>query len=1160
MKKNYDEILQQNKLLKDKLQKLEHKHKALKENLKKKHFDMEKLVEERTLELQAANQQSNASNQQLKANEQQLRAANQQLIASEKEFQNKNYELIERLKEITCLYNILTITEENNMIDEILEKSVHMIPSGWQYPEDTVARIRFLDETFSSDNVKETKWMQKTDLFVNGKTQGSIEVYYVEEKPLFDEGPFLNEEKKLLASITRIIREALEKILLNEDIKKMNTELKAANQQLSASNQQLSANEQQLRAANQQLIANEQQLRAETKKLKQMEAKKIEYTKELEAAQRATLSMMEDTIEKSEKLKESEEKFRMLVNNSVDIIWQMDLRLNFTYITPNVKEVFGYTQEEFIGTNLSKHATRKEFFKMARIALKNVKNYKTFEYVIFEANMLKKNGEELPVEIIGKILLNKKGFPVALQGATRDITERKQAERALKESENKFRTLVNTLPDYIWLKDVNGVYLNCNPMFEEFFGHKESEIIGKTDYDFVDKELAAFFRKKDMEAMKANGPLTNEEEIVRVLDSRQIILETTKTPMYNEDGSVLGVLGVGHDITDRKAKEEKIKRKERDLRSLIENPAGYVIYRTRLNRDTGQIEVIQVSPSFADILGISQNDIKDFSKWFSNVYQEDLPVLLKANEIGMKPPFKLNLEVRYNHPAKGLKWFEIRSSGIPFDDNPNLIEYANGIILDITERKLAEGKMKELLEEQEMLLNNDPSFIIYKDTKNNIVKITDTVAKLTNMPKEDIEGKPSSIIYPTLADKYYEDDKEVIKSGKPKMGIIEPLPASDGSIKWLLTNKVPVKDKEENVTGIIVFSTDITALKETQDELQEREKRLQEAEEIGKLGHVDWNVAEQRSYWSDEVFRIYERDPKHGVPGYEEIMNLHTPEDAKKLETAVIEALQNGIDYDLDLEAVMPSGQKKNLHIIGIPEKNEKGNITNIKGTLQDITERKAAEEQIKRSLVEKETLLKELYHRTKNNMQVITSMLSMQDRVNKNEKIKEVIQNIKLKVKSMALVHQKLYQSKDLSRINLKEYIHDLCLQIASNYLSESMRISFKFDLKDIYCLMDTAIPLGLLINELVTNAFKYAWPEVTKGEMQIGLTRNKDGFIIFTLADDGVGLKKSFDINKDKNLGLDTVMLLGENQLKGNLAFENKNGVSWKLKFKDDQYYERV
>jgi len=173
------------------------------------------------------------------------------------------------------------------------------------------------------------------------------------------------------------------------------------------------------------------------------------------------------------------------------------------------------------------------------------------------------------------------------------------------------------------------------------------------------------------------------------------------------------------EITERKNAEEEIKHKERDLRSMIENPAGYVMYRTRLNRDTGQIEVVQVSPSFTDILGISEKDKNNFQKWFSYVHPEDLPALMKANEEGMKPPFKLALEVRYNHPKEGLKWIEIHANGIPYEDNPNLIEYANGIILDITKRKKNEEERKKSDERFRIAQDMSPDgFTILKPIRN----------------------------------------------------------------------------------------------------------------------------------------------------------------------------------------------------------------------------------------------------------------------------------------------------------------------------------------------------------------------------------------------------------------------------------------------------------
>ena len=148
------------------------------------------------------------------------------------------------------------------------------------------------------------------------------------------------------------------------------------------------------------------------------------------------------------------------------------------------------------------------------------------------------------------------------QDMQQEIHERIRAEEALRENEALLRTLIETLPALVWLKDPDGVYLSCNPKFERFFGAKQSEILGKTDYDFIDKDLADLFRKNDKAAMVVGGASLNEEEITYADDGHREFLETIKTPMFDCDGKLIGVLGVGHDITDRKNIETLMSKSE----------------------------------------------------------------------------------------------------------------------------------------------------------------------------------------------------------------------------------------------------------------------------------------------------------------------------------------------------------------------------------------------------------------------------------------------------------------------------------------------------------------------------------------------------------------------------------------------------------------------
>jgi PAS domain S-box-containing protein len=153
-----------------------------------------------------------------------------------------------------------------------------------------------------------------------------------------------------------------------------------------------------------------------------------------------------------------------------------------------------------------------------------------------------------------------------------DITERKQSEEALKKSKAQLSTLFETLPGLIWLKDIDGVFLACNPRFESLLGAKESEIVGKTDYDFIDQELSDTFRENDRKAMTAGKPTMNEEELTFAGDGHTELVETIKTPMFDVDGKLVGVLGIAHDITDRKQSEFVLALQARRAEAIAELP------------------------------------------------------------------------------------------------------------------------------------------------------------------------------------------------------------------------------------------------------------------------------------------------------------------------------------------------------------------------------------------------------------------------------------------------------------------------------------------------------------------------------------------------------------------------------------------------------------
>jgi PAS domain S-box-containing protein len=180
-----------------------------------------------------------------------------------------------------------------------------------------------------------------------------------------------------------------------------------------------------------------------------------------------------------------------------------------------------------------------------------------------DARIPHNDGTHIWIEARSETVFDDSGTPIMLRGTVQDITVRKEAEIKVKSSETILRTFIQFLPDLVWLKDINGVYLSCNQKFERFFGAKESQILGKTDYDFVDKELADFFRKNDKIAMFAGKPTMNEEELTYAVGGHTELTETIKNPVYGSDGMVIGVLGIGRNITERKLKDEQLRRSQK---------------------------------------------------------------------------------------------------------------------------------------------------------------------------------------------------------------------------------------------------------------------------------------------------------------------------------------------------------------------------------------------------------------------------------------------------------------------------------------------------------------------------------------------------------------------------------------------------------------------
>ena len=217
---------------------------------------------------------------------------------------------------------------------------------------------------------------------------------------------------------------------------------------------------------------------------------------------------------------------------------------------------------------------------------------------------------------------------------------------------------------------------------------------------------------------------------------------------------------------------------------------------------------------------------------------------------------------------------------------------------------------------------------------------------------------------------------------------------------------------------------------------------------------------------------------------------------------------------------------------------------------LRDVTQRVAAEEKIKTSLREKEALLKEIHHRVKNNLQVVSSLLGLQSRVVTDEQTRKMFQESQNRIHSMALLHESLYQSNNLSMIDFPDYIRQLASHLFHSYGVRAERIHLRTNLDELYLNLDAAVPCGLIINELVSNSLKYAFPDGREGEVRIELHEHSSGLARLIVADNGIGLRSDIDWATARSLGLRLVRTLAE-QLGAKIEVKSNTGTEVRLTF---------
>ncbi len=438
---------------------------------------------------------------------------------------------------------------------------------------------------------------------------------------------------------------------------------------------------------------------------------------------------------------------------------------------------------------------------------------------------------------------------------------------------------------------------------------------------------------------------------------------------------------------------------------------------------------------------------------------------------------------------------------------------------------------------KELFNNMTNGFIIFDDN-HRLLEINPTAQKIFRISSDSIGNKFDQDFI-----KYHDFRSFYKESGDKNAALLL-------NNRWYDMQKTPLYDKENILYGHLIIITDIDEHKRSEDALKENQRALNTL--ISNLPGIAYRC-QNDPQWTMEFIS----QGCFKLTGYQTsdlIMNkkisyndLIHPHDREKVNENVQEALKNKTPFELVYRINTRDSGEKYVWEQGRGVYSADGEVISLEGFITDITDGITAEKELKKSLNEKNILLKEIHHRVKNNMQIISSLLSLQSNYVNHRETLDNLKESRDRIRAMALVHEKLYQSNDLSDINFSEYINSLLTEIQGSYKSKT-RIELKIKVENIYLDIEKAIPCGLIVNELISNIFKHAFKGREEGLVSLNFSKREKYEL--SVQDNGVGMPSDLDMTNNNTLGLKLVDAL-VSQLHGTVEINRDNGTQFLIKF---------
>jgi PAS domain S-box-containing protein len=849
-------------------------------------------------------------------------------------------------------------------------------------------------------------------------------------------------------------------------------------------------------------------------------------------------------------IRESEERFRMISNVAIEGVVFI---AEETIIDSNdqLARLFTFThRDEVIGKKISEFIRSEDFDRI--LSMLKIRSLGKIE---IRANT--RTGEVLFLETSGSFISYQGQEVIVLM--LYDITARKRAEQALEQSIERFKNLVENSPNAVFiLTDYLIKYTNQSGLallgfrdedimydqnFLSFFDQKTSRIV-KRDLDDirngknVDYKELKLINDADQEVdigMKISLTIYDNRPSIQVtvnnLSTRMLLLqEQVRAQLAEEINAILK-----KEIEEHKVTQQKLQAAQTFARNIIESSIDMIIAVDK------NYKITEFNAAAQEQFGYKQKEI--IGKSASTLYADSAAFNMVKTSLAESGTYSGEII----HRKKDKKTFTCLLSASLIKTQTGEIVGSMGVSRDITEIKKAEQELRESEERYRDIFDNATDFILSVDSKGKFIYANDAFRstlgyKESELRKLSIRKVTSEYCLDqnkTLYECFVSDNLNVVFEAKDGHKIIAE---GDSSIRY----------KDGKPHSIRAIFRDVT------------ETRRQEHEAIAQKAKLEsiFDSTENMMMWTlDKDYRITSCN-KNFIGHMKEVFDANV-----KMGNNYLEKIQKHLNQDLhqgQLDSFKEAfkGRPQQFELPLLTKKKRPiwlqvflnpvyidGALLEVSCLTYDVTDRIEIDRKIRDSLKEKEVLLQEVHHRVKNNLQVISSILNLQSSFVEDQKTLEILRESQERIKSMSFIHETLYRTSDFTSIEFTDYIDTLTRNLVQSYMITSSGVKLETDFDEIYLSLDQAIPCGLIVNELVSNALKYAFVNVKHPKLTIRV-KEIEGKIELLVRDNGVGLPADFKYQDSDSLGIQLVYTLSE-QLDAELEVTSKGGTSFLITF---------